>query len=474
MNCDFRIVGASLAAVLALTVFATTGAWAIAADAPTGARGTQESKPPVPDDAALADADRLVKEVYGEDLQDVKKQTVEKKKELAESLLQKGKQTKELPERYVLLKYARELAMSAGEAPLAFTVADAIAGSFAVDALDLKVEQVTLLESQVKAAKGREAIAKQKMLAETALELIDPAVDEDRYETASHLAEIARTAAAKAKDDASQRDAKRESVLVQTLEDAYAKTADARETLRRNPADPDANLRIGRFRCFDKGDWSSGLPLLALGSDEQLQKLAKQDLAQLIVPTKVVGHGWWALAEQLAKVSGTRSAPLTAIEEQNVRQRAAFWYRKALPNETGLEKDLLAKRLDRAAGPAAARGKSSKADNAAAGKTRPGEVLFVASRARPRGRKCWKRTAAMPRPNAPSKRRSNGSRCTRTSTAAGTFCIPIVLIAKALAPAPARSTPRTLPRPWRCCHFWATVRRTSAKMPGTSAPSKPA
>ena len=36
---------------------------------------------------------------------------------------------------------------------------------------------------------------------------------------------------------------------------------------------PPANLTVGKYYCFQKGDWEKGLPMLALGQDETLKAL---------------------------------------------------------------------------------------------------------------------------------------------------------------------------------------------------------
>ena len=41
----------------------------------------------------------------------------------------------------------------------------------------------------------------------------------------------------------------------------------AAATLDQNALDPEANLVVGRYLCFIKGDWKMGRSMLALGSD---------------------------------------------------------------------------------------------------------------------------------------------------------------------------------------------------------------
>ena len=52
-----------------------------------------------------------------------------------------------------------------------------------------------------------------------------------------------------------------------------------KKTLESTPTDAAANVLIGRFLCFVKGDWESGLARLALGGDESLRATAEKDAA---------------------------------------------------------------------------------------------------------------------------------------------------------------------------------------------------
>lgn len=50
--------------------------------------------------------------------------------------------------------------------------------------------------------------------------------------------------------------------------------------LKLDPANPEANLAVGRWYCFSNDDWEDGLPLLAAGSDANLKAVATGDLSQ--------------------------------------------------------------------------------------------------------------------------------------------------------------------------------------------------
>ena len=81
---------------------------------------------------------------------------------------------------------------------------------------------------------------------------------------------------------------------------SYEGMKEAAAVLEKTRNDPDANLNLGKYKCFMKGDWESGLPmLLVLGSDEKLKSLAAKELAGAAWSDDQVklGDGWWNLAE---------------------------------------------------------------------------------------------------------------------------------------------------------------------------------
>ncbi len=140
----------------------------------------------------------------------------------------------------------------------------------------------------------------------------------------------------------------------------------ALEALKKNPDDPLANLAVGRYRCFIKGDWRVGLPLLAKGSDPDLKDAAAKEIAGADTSETQVALGdqWWTLADKME-----------GLAKRRVRARAAFWYDQALPELSGLSKAKVERRMkqvsaelvksdaanEKAAGPAA-HGKVKKTD----------------------------------------------------------------------------------------------------------------
>ena len=102
------------------------------------------------------------------------------------------------------------------------------------------------------------------------------------------------------------------------------------KVLSGKPDDPKANLEVGKFLCFVKGDWSRGLPHLVKGSDKKLAAIAAEDLtgSDDAVKQADLGEAWFDLN----------------------RDRAVSWYRKAWPELKGISKLKVRKALHKAAG----------------------------------------------------------------------------------------------------------------------------
>lgn len=123
-----------------------------------------------------------------------------------------------------------------------------------------------------------------------------------------------------------------------------------------DPNDPDASLTTGRFYTFVKGDFKTGIPLLAKGSNAFLKAIAEKELAAGPQPSDAldVGHSWWdgrtAVAKKGALTGAAAATPVKASRRdlryaQAFRERAAHWYAKAWSRLAPGEKGLLRERF---------------------------------------------------------------------------------------------------------------------------------
>jgi hypothetical protein len=236
-------------------------------------------------------------------------------------------------ERYMLLMKGAEIAATAGDLNLSLQGIDTLDADYDIDALEAKQK---LLERFIAAGKPDQvAIA-----IPTAEQLVDQAVAADRYDIAVVLATTASKAVAKSKIATHKEDEDRLSRRrhdIHLLEPIYAAAKKAQETLDKNSADAEANLTVGRWLCFYKGDWTTGLPMLARGSDEKLKALAEQEINS---PTDAdqqvqLADVWWDLAQKEA-----------GIARDSLHLHAGNIYQEAMPNlPSALKKATIDKRL---------------------------------------------------------------------------------------------------------------------------------
>lgn len=284
------------------------------------------AKPPIPDEAAQKEAMAVIKEVYKADYDKAK--TAEQKVILAKKLLKDAIATKDDPVGgYVLLRVAKDIASAQGDLDTAFLAIGTAAGRYDVDTLKLKVTAVTEAFKATRQPKDHE------QLIQKILPVLDKSIVEDRYDLSNELVAIAVPSSRAARNGEILKRIAVRSKEVEEIEREFKRTAAALELLKTKSTDAEANLTVGRFRCFVKNDWETGMPHLALGSDGQLKELSAKELADK-PDALALGDSWWDLAE---KEEG--------LAKDRIRTHAADWYREALPGLSGLGKAKVDKRL---------------------------------------------------------------------------------------------------------------------------------
>lgn len=133
---------------------------------------------------------------------------------------------------------------------------------------------------------------------------------------------------------------------------AYDVAAEKRTALRRmpdrgvaaavialldDPKDTAANATVGRFFCLTLGRWEDGLPMLALGNDEEAAKAAERELSKPDDPAEftATADAWYDLGKKPGKSS----------DRHALWRRALSWYRKGQGALDGVERQRVDKRL---------------------------------------------------------------------------------------------------------------------------------
>ena len=280
---------------------------------------------PVPDDAARKQADKLVRDIFKDDLARPGKAD---RAALIRKLLQQAVESKGDPgSAYALLSLAQDQAAVLGDADLLWQAADAAAASFRVDPAVLK--EAGLQKFSLKTPEETKgAVAGFLRVNPEFLAAGDFERAEKTAATAAALARRIKDAPSAARGDAAVKEAA-------ALKDKFKGLAQARTTLTTMPDDPAANGIVGRYDCYIKGDWAAGLPRLAKGSDAALKDAAATELAGDPAKKAAVADAWNALAEK-------ESGPLRL----SVLRHAAALYRAALPGLSGLTKLKIEKRIE--------------------------------------------------------------------------------------------------------------------------------
>lgn len=281
----------------------------------------------VPGKPEQAASRKMMKDLFAKQLLD---RTISGRRRLTEALLNQAEKLKDAPvDRYVLLGAAVESASQAASLPLVFKAANRMAQAYEIDALAVKSEAALRV-----AAKSENAAAADENI-KAVLNLTDDLAAAQDFVTAVRLCNFLQP-------QVTQKPAVRSQVQ-QLLHDlSIARDAIARglrdfDRLKAAPNDPGANLSVGRFLCFMRGDWDAGLPMLVKGSDPVLESLAVRELA---APTAVedvmkLADAWWEV--------GVRERDLAA--RGGAMAHAAVIYRRILTGTTGLRRVQIQKRL---------------------------------------------------------------------------------------------------------------------------------
>ncbi len=280
---------------------------------------TEPVRLPVPDDEARRTALQTVRDIFKS--QSEKAKTPDEQRALAEKMLQAALDTNGDPAaRYVLLRVARDVAVMAGDAALVVEAVAQLGDAYEIDPLDM--EGPALL----KAAEAARLPDDRQSFVEVAGDVADEAAAADRFDLSLPLAEAVIAVARPTADIELIKQAVARKREIEDQAAAYEPVKAALAVLNQNPDDADANLAFGRYCCLVKGDWFSGLPHLVKSNHAELQAVARLEIGE---PADVeqqvrLGDVWWDLAEGE-----------TGTEKAAMQQRAADWYRTALPSMDG-------------------------------------------------------------------------------------------------------------------------------------------
>lgn len=249
---------------------------------------------------------------------------------LAKDLLQLGKEEQDALAKFSLLYESRALLLDAADLMLALEATDELSACFEVDLWSLKCDTLTKLAAAAKADVERHPIATMS------LELAAEAISNSDWASAEKLLAAATRANARLKDRELLRMVSQTRKQIQTRKKLWEDAEQAAALLATSPEDAAANLKLGRYLCFVKGEWDVGLPHLAQGSDAQLAKLAElETMNPQRADSLALANQWYEWGEK---------APES--DKSGALLRAQHWYTSALPSLAGLDRTIAEKKLE--------------------------------------------------------------------------------------------------------------------------------
>ena len=221
--------------------------------------------------------------------------------------------------RFVCLRRAAELACNLGDTAMMFRAVDAIGAEFDIDALDVENKLVARMRSD----QGGSAlidIGNADTGVAAARKLAERAVANNRFDVAGSTLQEAAMTCLKRQYAGPLKEIRRQMADVQRLARGWEQVSVALNTLNTSADDPQANLAVGRWYCFQNGNLERGWPYLAKSSEGTLKKVAQQELSP---PKEAEAQA--RLADSWLGLYQTHSG----TEREIMGGRANYWYQQA-------------------------------------------------------------------------------------------------------------------------------------------------
>jgi hypothetical protein len=275
---------------------------------------------PLPDDEAVAAAEKIVRETYDAELatEDGLKSVIKAADAIADD--DAGQ--------VAMLVAIERRATALGCYRLGFAAAQRIEARYDCEPFSLQIEYLDMVVKAAKTTPQRASVVNQ------AMELADRAQGAGDLEGAEKAIKVAQSFVGRLRDPALRKEvaAKRREIDKQAKDrDHASKEVDAAlDRLKGDPNNAKDSETVGRD-CARRGDWATALAFLTSAESQAVRKAAVADKAgaDTSEAQAKVGDLWWTAGAAF-------------------RPRAVFWYTRAVAGATGLVKARLEKRIKEA------------------------------------------------------------------------------------------------------------------------------
>jgi hypothetical protein len=268
-----------------------------------------------------------MKEVFADQIAD---RSFPARQKLTTALLAQAEKSDGIPvDQFVLLAAAIDSSIECADLPQAITAADKLANIFDVDGLGIKADAALRIAPKSNlAGQGTENVT-------AAVDLSGALANAGDYITAEKVVTAFEhtTAAISPVLRAQLQQQQRDFTAAHAAAEQYTRDL---ATLTANPSDPTASQSAGRYLCFFKNDWGTGLSLLAKSADPLLKSPATTELSKPTDPVKIanLADTWWdaaaaqtdspsksALIAHAAKLYATIQDRITGLRSKQIAQR---------------------------------------------------------------------------------------------------------------------------------------------------------
>lgn len=276
----------------------------------------------VPSTAEIAQAQQRLREIFAAELSEA--DTRASRLELAQQMVQQAKMmSQDHAGAYVLQTAALRVASSAGGWKELLKAVESRSAQFDVDPYEVNVSALLDFGETAVEQKRKRSFGDNLDYAKRAVKILHQGVLRDDYARAARLAGHAARFTDTGPLKALSKEFSRLRFLFESSQRQYTDANEQMAKFREDSSDPEAAAAVGRFLCFIKEDWQQGLPLLSRSSNPSLQQAVALDRQGARDPSEqvAIADAWWQLAMQ---TPGPKF-------RQGTLDRAAYWYRLALP-----------------------------------------------------------------------------------------------------------------------------------------------
>ena len=231
----------------------------------------------------------LVREIYGDRYDAARSQKA--KSELAREILDAADLEKDVVATHVLLELGRNIAINAGEVDLTIDFVNRLCDQYQVDAEDQRIKALTRLCAKV-------PVDQTESMIERVGDACDSAIEKDRYGSIGQLVKALVKLTVRSRESEYREIALEMQKQLVVMRDLHEKVRPYLKNLEKNPADPEANLVVGKYYCFVKGVWTAGMECLAKSGEADFQSIAKLELqSPMTAESRLeLADQWWELS----------------------------------------------------------------------------------------------------------------------------------------------------------------------------------